>query len=84
MGAHCPGANGTRLGLHICGSFGGQLPNEAQIKSLVEFLKENTAKYGLNIMDANTLTGHREWLATACPGDALFSYIPAIRELVAL
>ena len=83
MGAHCPGANGTRLGLHICGSFAGQLPTEAQLNSLVEFLKEYTAKYMVNIMDDSVLTGHRQWLATACPGDALFNHIPAIRELVA-
>lgn len=83
MGAHCPGANGTRLGLHMCGCFTDQLPNEAQMTSLIEFLKEYTVKYGLNIFDANTLTGHREWLATECPGETLFNYLPVIREKVA-
>lgn len=80
QGAHCPGANSTRLGLHICGSFTDILPSEAQLTSLNEFLIEYCGKYALNPLDEKVITGHRDWLATACPGDMLYDHIPIIRQ----
>ena len=29
------------------------------------------------------ISGHRDWLATECPGERLYSQLPALREAVA-
>jgi hypothetical protein len=33
--------------------------------------------------DVPTITGHRDWLATECPGDQLYPLLPEIRRAVA-
>jgi hypothetical protein len=30
-----------------------------------------------------TISGHRDWLATECPGEAMVALLPALRERVA-
>jgi N-acetylmuramoyl-L-alanine amidase len=88
QGAHCPGANSFTLGYHICGSFGGQLPNEAQIQAIVATAADDCGKYGLDPLGMlpngkDVISGHRDWLATECPGEMLYSFIPQIRQMVA-
>ncbi|MEU6024856.1 hypothetical protein [Micromonospora sp. NPDC047134] len=31
----------------------------------------------------NTISGHRDWMATECPGNAFYPKLPALREKVA-
>jgi hypothetical protein len=35
------------------------------------------------VKDVRTISGHRDWLATACPGGVLYAQLPAIRSDVA-
>lgn len=80
-GAHSPGANSHTLGYHVCGSFSSQLPNEAQLQSLVYSLADDCEKYNLDPFTA--ISGHRDWLATECPGQALYDFLPELRQRVA-
>lgn len=83
MGAHCPGANYNRLGVHVCGCFAEQLPNDEQLAALRELIAGLCREYELDLAGENVITGHRDWLATACPGDKLYGYIPELKERVA-
>ena len=80
MGAHAPGANGWSLGVHVCGSFSAQLPNEAQLQSLVALLADKCEEYGIDPFSG--IAGHRDMLATECPGEMLYNYLPQIRQRV--
>jgi hypothetical protein len=33
--------------------------------------------------DTYVISGHRDWLATECPGELLYARLPALREQVA-
>jgi N-acetylmuramoyl-L-alanine amidase len=81
QGAHSPGANGFTLGVHVCGAFANQLPNDAQMQALTGLLADKCEQYGLDPL--SMITGHRDWLATECPGLMLYQEIPNIRAAVA-
>ncbi len=88
QGAHCPGANSFSLGYHVSGSFGGQLPTDAQLQSIVAAAADDCEKYGFDPQGVlpngkPVISGHRDWLATECPGDMLYAILPQIRQQVA-
>ncbi len=88
QGAHCPGANGFTLGYHVSGSFGGKLPTDAQLQSIVAAAADDCEKYGFDPLGIlpngkDVISGHRDWLATECPGAMLYSILPQIRQQVA-
>jgi len=83
QGAHCPGTNGTRWGLHFCGCFSAQLPNELQLASAVAFISEHSKERSLNPLDDSVILGHRDFLATECPGQMFYDHIPILRQKVA-
>ena len=88
QGAHSPGANRFTLGVHVAGCFSGRLPGEAQLQALVNLLADLCEKYGLNPMGQlwngkDVISGHRDWIATECPGQMLYSILPQIRQQVA-
>src|SRR5699024_9116329 len=55
-------------------------PSQALTDSLVETLAWLCGAYGLNPQSA--ILGHRDFSATACPGDVLYAMLPELRNEV--
>lgn len=70
IGAHAYGENWHTLGIHVCGNFEYATPTSMQIESLAYLLGWLCEKYSLSPTEA--VVGHRDLMATACPG--LFLY----------
>lgn len=54
------------------GNFNEQVITAAQYESLIDMLAWGVSDFGI---DPNAITGHRDWAATACPGDSLYPLI---------
>ena len=54
------------------GDFDRQALPEAQLSALADVLAWGAAEFGIAV---GTLSGHRDWASTSCPGDALYSSI---------
>lgn len=54
------------------GDFDQQLVTEAQLSSLIDMLAWAADEFGVS---PDTIRGHRDWAATTCPGDDLYSYL---------
>ncbi|GAB3750492.1 hypothetical protein GCM10027599_07860 [Yimella radicis] len=79
-GAHCTGENDTSLGIENQGIYTTALPTSAQWNALVGLCAYLCQTYRLS---ANALYGHRQFRATACPGDAFYARLPQLRKDVA-
>ena len=77
VGAHAYGENSHTIGIHVCGNFEEAVPTDAQIESLAMLLANLCTDYGLPI-DRDHIVGHRELMATACPGRNLFAQMDTI------
>ena len=77
VGAHAYGENSHTIGIHVCGNFEEAEPTDAQIESLAMLLANLCTDYGLTI-DRDHIVGHRELMATACPGRNLFAQMDTI------
>ena len=78
IGAHAYGENSHTIGSHVCGNFEIGEPTQAQIESLAMLLANICTDYGLPI-NAEYVVGHRDLMATACPGNNLYRNLPTIR-----
>ena len=78
VGAHAYGENNHTIGIHVCGNFNLAKPTTAQIESLAMLLANVCYDYGLPI-DKDHVVGHRDLMATACPGDNLYDGLQTIR-----
>ena len=79
-GAHCPDYNWRSLGIHVCGNFELEEPTLVQLESLALLLADLCEEYEL---EPAAIVGHRDCMATACPGEYLYSLLPRIQENVA-
>lgn len=79
QGAHAPGANSNGIGIENEGLFTSTLPPEALWNSLVDFCAYICSQYNI---PATEIFGHRDYVATACPGDALYAKLPQLRTEV--
>lgn len=77
VGAHVANHNSHTLGIENEGSYGDSDPPERQLSALVGLLAWLCALYELNPEDA--IVGHRDFNATACPGDQLYDQLPTLR-----
>ena len=77
VGAHAYGHNSHTIGIHVCGNFEEAVPTDEQIESLAMLLANLCTDYGLPI-DRDHIVGHRELMATACPGRNLFAQMDTI------
>ena len=77
VGSHAYSANFDSIGIHLSGDFTYNSPTEAQIESLALLLANLCAEYHIPIDRAHIL-GHRETIATACPGNVLFNLLDVI------
>ena len=81
QGAHCGGDNNrNNIGISMIGEFDAELPSFAQLRSLSRVLAHYRATYRLS---ARAVFGHRDWKATACPGDALYAWLDDYRARTA-
>jgi hypothetical protein len=80
VGAHVANHNSTCLGIENEGDYRYIQPPLAQWESLVELIAWIAYQYGLPV---SSIRGHRDFRATECPGDALYSRLPELRADVA-
>lgn len=76
-GAHAYGENSHTIGIHVCGNFELATPTPAQIESLAYLVGYLCEQYDL-IPDPRHVVGHRDLMATACPGQQLYSMLQTI------
>lgn len=78
IGAHAEGENWHTIGIHLSGNFELVKPTAEQIESLAILVNDLTEYYGLK----NTreyVIGHRDLMATACPGINLYNQLQTVR-----
>ncbi len=94
---HSAGFNSGNLGIALLGTLSGQLPTEAARRSLTALLAGLALWHDLDpeaqitfvnpvngvTKAARTINGHRDWLATDCPGATMYDTLPALRTDVA-
>lgn len=78
-GAHSSGYNWCSIGVHLCGNFELEEPTGAQLDSLALLLADLCDFY---ILEVEAIVGHRDLLATLCPGTALYTSLPQCRQKV--
>ncbi len=79
--AHCPGQNDRAIGIENEGSYAAGGPPAAVWDALVSFCTQVCTSYGIT---ASSIHGHRDFIATTCPGKAFYARIPALRTAVAV
>jgi len=96
-GAHTGGWNSGTMGIAVLGNYEEVPLSEATRTALVEHLAWESERHLLDPLATSTFTnpagggskttpnisGHRDWSATACPGQNLYALLPTIRQEVA-
>ncbi|MER6360708.1 peptidoglycan recognition family protein [Kitasatospora sp. NPDC001527] len=94
---HTSGFNSGNLGIALLGTLTGQEPTAAARRSLTLVLALLTRTHGLDpqahvtfvnpvngvTKPVDLISGHRDWLATDCPGGTMYATLPALRAGVA-
>ena len=95
VGAHTGGYNTGNFGVALLGTLTDVPPKPAARSALVAYLAELADRHGLdptatvaydngtNSGTFETISGHRDFSATECPGGVLYADLPAIRSDVA-
>ncbi len=78
-GTHVGGNNTGNIGISYMGNFqiAGEYPTEEAFRSLVNIWSWLSDAYTIN---PDSLFGHRDYKATACPGDNLYVRLPVMRN----
>lgn len=97
VGAHVSGWNSGNLGVAALGTYTTVSPPSAQRGSVEDVLASLATRHGIDPMNTEytftnpangaqkvvpTISGHRDWVATECPGGALYGALPSIRTNV--
>ena len=78
QGAHAGGGNNIEnLGISVIGDFTATMPPTRALRTLTLFLRAQQKRYGIPM---EQVFGHREFKATACPGDMLFAWLERYRQ----
>jgi hypothetical protein len=80
VGAHAPGQNSQAIGIENQGTYTSATPPAQLWSRLVELCAYICDQYGIA---PTQIYGHRDYTATACPGDVLYSMLPQLRSEVA-
>ncbi|MFC4507084.1 MULTISPECIES: peptidoglycan recognition family protein [Streptomyces] len=94
---HTSGFNSGNLGIAVLGTFESQAPTAAAGASLTRLLAALSDYHDLDpkaavtfvnpvngvTKDVQMISGHRDWLATDCPGTTLYGNLPDLRKAVA-
>ena len=78
IGSHAFGENNHTVGIHVCGNFELAEPTAAQIESLAYLIGLICEKYDIT-PNADHVVGHRDLMATACPGEELYNMLQTVR-----
>lgn len=78
IGSHAYGENSHTIGIHLCGNFEIATPTDAQIESASYLIGWLCEKYDL-VPTEDTVKGHRDLMATACPGQNLYDILQTLR-----
>jgi hypothetical protein len=76
LGAATFGANAHTRALVWLGDSDTDRPTDTALYAIGEFYR---AELGRNLLPTANVTGHRDWTATACPGEALYSLLDTVR-----
>jgi N-acetyl-anhydromuramyl-L-alanine amidase AmpD len=79
-GAHCDGQNDVAIGIENEGTYTSVQPPAALYNQLVAMCTYICQQYGI---PSSQIYGHRDFNATACPGDQLYAKLPQLRADVA-
>jgi N-acetylmuramoyl-L-alanine amidase-like protein len=96
-GGHVLGFNPGNVGVALIGDFTTAAPSRAALRALIRTLAVLAVVGGLDPLATGpyvnpltgatrqtaTISGHRDWLSTECPGERLYALLPAIRRRVA-
>lgn len=80
-GAQTANENSHTIGIENEGLYSDVNPPDTLIDSLIATMAWLCGAYGLNPMDA--IVGHRDYVATECPGQVLYDRLPELRERTA-
>ncbi|MCP2265271.1 N-acetylmuramoyl-L-alanine amidase [Promicromonospora thailandica] len=80
VGAHAPGQNSQAIGIENQGTYTSATPPAQLWSRLVELCAYICDQYGIA---PTQIYGHRDYTATACPGDVLYAMLPQLRSEVA-
>lgn len=80
VGAHAPGQNSQAIGIENQGTYTSATPPTQLWSRLVELCAYICDQYGIA---PTQIYGHRDYTATACPGDVLYAMLPQLRSEVA-
>ena len=94
---HTGGFNAGNLGVALIGDFNVEEPSPDAVRALTRTLAALAGVSELDPLGSGTyvnpisgatrltavISGHRDWLATECPGERLYARLPALREEVA-
>jgi hypothetical protein len=95
--AHVGGFNSGNLGIALLGTLRTRPPTAAARATLESVLADLAGRHGLDPLsrshyvnpitadtrDVDTISGHRDWESTECPGGALYEQLPSVRANVA-
>lgn len=80
VGAQTAGHNEHTIGIECEGLYTSAGPTSALWSMLVQLCAHLCERYGFS--PATAIVGHRNYVATACPGDRLYGMLPQLRQEV--
>ncbi|WP_328288311.1 peptidoglycan recognition protein family protein [Streptomyces blattellae] len=94
---HTGGYNSGNLGIALLGTLTDQAPTDAAKASLTRLIRAITRLGGLDpqarvtfvnpvngvTKDVNTVSGHRDWMETECPGQTMYDLLGEVRAAAA-
>lgn len=79
VGAHAEGHNTGTVGIAVLGTYTSAMPSEAALDAVAAVVAWKLGTRGVDPTAAGTVVGHRDVVATGCPGEGLHRYLPEIR-----
>ena len=88
VGAHTGGNNSGTVGVAVLGDFTSASPHRASIDAVKSIVAWKADRHDIDLLGTvnwstgtkSTLIGHRDAVATACPGERLYDWLPTIRS----
>jgi len=77
-GYHAGSANANSIGISLIGDFTSTLPTQAAQDSLVRLIAEKASLFDFTPNYLSTVYGHRDVVATGCPGNAFYPLLSNI------
>lgn len=96
VGGHALGVNKSTFGISVLGNYTDFRPSDAAIATVAKVITYKLP-VGLNPLNLSTpivndkgnviyapvVSGHRDLVATSCPGQAFYDYLPEVRKKIA-